>query len=71
MINNKNIKWYFDNMKSNNLIASYWCYDGYEEEKNHIKIMYVHKSGKRASYRFLKERVTQVIRELKLRSILD
>jgi hypothetical protein len=71
VIDNKNIEWYFNFMKSNGFIAEYWNYDGYLVDGDHIKILYIHKSGKRSSYRFLKEIVTQEIREAKLRRLFN
>lgn len=71
MIEDKHIEWYFNLMKSKGFIAEYWNYNGYTLDDNHVKIYSIHKSGKRSSYRFIKEFVTQEIREAKLRQLLD
>ncbi len=71
MINNKNVEDYFNLLKSKGIIAEYWDYDGYSIEYDYIKLRYIHKSGKRSSYRFLKERVIQELRDYQLRQILD
>ncbi len=71
MINNKNVEDYFNLLKSKGIIAEYWDYDGYSVEDDYIKLRYIHKSGKRSSYRFLKERVIQELRDYQLRQILD
>lgn len=71
MINKKNIQDYFALMKSKNIIADYWNFDNFHEEPEHIKIYYLHKSGKKSSYRFLKERVIQEIRDNKLKKLFD
>ena len=71
MINNQNVIKYFELMKSKGFIADYWQYVGYITDQEHIKIFYNHKSGKRYSYRFLKELIVQEIRDSKIKSILD
>jgi len=71
VIEAKHIEWYFNFMKSNGFIAEYWDYRFYRVDDNHIVIYYTHKSGKNSSYRFLKEVVTQEIREAKLRQLID
>jgi hypothetical protein len=71
MINNKNVEDYFNLLKSKGIIAEYWDYDGCSVEDDYIKLRYIHKSGKRSSYRFLKERVIQELRDYQLRQILD
>lgn len=71
MINNENIEKYFDLMKSRGFIAEYWSYDGYWNDGDHIKIHYLHKSGKRSSYRFLKVRVIEELRDNILRQLFD
>lgn len=68
---NKDVEKYFNLMKSRGVIADYWTYDGFWDDKDHIKIHYLHKSGKRSSYRFLKVRVLQELRDDKLRKLLD
>lgn len=68
---NKDVEKYFILMKSRGFIADYWTYDGFWDDKDHIKIHYLHKSGKRSSYRFLKVRVLQELRDDKLRKLLD
>jgi len=70
MIDDKSIYWYFNNMKTKGSIPELYDYNGFTEENTHIKIYYTHKSGKRYSYRFLKELVTQEIRDSKIKSIL-
>jgi len=71
MIDKESVEEYFNLMKSRGSIAGYWNYDGFWDDKDHIKIHYLHKSGKRSSYRFLKERVLQELRDDKLRKLLD
>lgn len=71
MINNENVEKYFNHMKSKGFIAEYWSYDGFWDDKDHIKIHYLHKSGKRSSYRFLKVRVLQELRDNILSQLLD
>jgi hypothetical protein len=71
MINNKNVEEYFNLLKLKAIIAEYWNYDGYSVEDDYIKLRYIHKSGKRSSYRFLKERVIQELRDNKIKSLFD
>ena len=71
MIDRKSVEKYFDLMKSKGSIAEYWEFDGFWDDNDHIKIHYLHKSGKRSSYRFLKVRVLQELRDDKLRKLLD
>lgn len=71
MIDKESVEKYFNLMKSRGVIAEYWNYDGFWDDIDHIKIHYLHKSGKRSSYRFLKERVLQEIRDDKLRKLLN
>lgn len=71
MIDNKHIEWYFNWMKSKDVISEGWEYAGYINDEEYIKIYYNHKSGKRSSYRFPKERVMEDLREAKLRQLLD
>ena len=71
MINSENIQHYFNLMKSKGIISEYWEFDGYWNDGDYIKIHYIHKSGKRSSYRFLKDRVLQEIRDYKLRRLFD
>lgn len=71
MIDNDSVEKYFNLMKSRGVIASYWNYDGFWNDNDHIKIHYLHKSGKRSSYRFLKERVLQELRDEKLRQLFN
>jgi hypothetical protein len=71
MIDKESIEKYFNLMKSNGSIADYWNFDGFRNDGDHIKIFYQHKTGKRASYRFLKERVLQELRDDKLRQLFN
>lgn len=69
MIDDKQIENYFNLLKSKGVIADYWNYDGFRDDLSHIKIHYIHKSGKRSSYRFLKDQVLQELRDHKLRQL--
>lgn len=71
MISKENVEKYFQLLQSKGIIADYWNFDGFYEEDEYLKIHYLHKSGKRASYRFPKERVIQDIRENILRELFD
>lgn len=71
MIDNEIVEKYFNLMKSRGSIADYWNYDGFWDDNDHIKIHYIHKSGKRSSYRFLKVRVLQELRDEKLRQLFN
>lgn len=71
MINRENVEKYFNYMKSKGFIAEYWIFDGYWEDGDYLKLHYLHKSGKRSSYRFLKERVIQELRDNILRQLFD
>lgn len=71
MIDNESVEKYFNLMKSRGSIADYWNYDGFWDDNDHIKIHYLHKSGKRSSYRFLKVRVLQELRDDKLRQLFN
>lgn len=76
MIDDKHIEWYFNWMKLKDVIAEGWEYTGYvitidSDNKEYIKIIYNHKSGKRSSYKFLMERVMEELREAKLKQLFD
>jgi hypothetical protein len=71
MIDKETVEKYFDLMKSKGVIADYWSFDSYREEVDYIKIYYLHKSGKKSSYRFLTEIVLQELRDDKLRKLFD
>jgi hypothetical protein len=71
MMDKETVEKYFDLMKSRGVIADYWIFDSYREEVEYIKIYYLHKSGKKSSYRFLTERVLQELRDDKLRKLFD
>lgn len=71
MINKDSVEKYFKLMKSKGFIDINWDFDCFVDDKQYLKIYYLHKSGKRSSYRFLKERVLQELREDKLRQLLN
>ena len=71
MINNQNVIKYFELMKSKGFIADYWQYVGYITDQEHIKIFYNHKSGKRYSYRFRKEKVLEELRDFGINKLFE
>jgi len=71
MIDKETVEKYFNLMKSKGVIVDYWSFDSYREEVDYIKIYYLHKSGKKSSYRFLTEIVLQELRDDKLRKLFD
>jgi hypothetical protein len=71
MMDKETVENYFNLMKSKGAIADYWIFDSYREEVDYIKIYYLHKSGKKSSYRFLTEIVLQELRDDKLRKLFD
>jgi hypothetical protein len=71
MINNQNVIKYFELMKSKGFIAEYWQYVGYIIQQDHIKLFYNHKSGKMSSYRFLKEKVLEELRDFGINKLFE
>jgi hypothetical protein len=71
MIDKDSVEKYFKLMKSKGFIDINWDFDCFVDENMYLKIYYLHKSGKRSSYRFLKERVLQELREDKLRQLFN
>lgn len=78
MIDDKDIEWYFDNMKSKGIISKGWVYDGFRTVNNNFIIMFKHKSDskktvsfRKSSYTFPKEIVISELRELKLSKLFD
>lgn len=71
MITKQTVEKYFNLMKSRGFIDALWYFDAFWNDNQHIKIHYLHKSGKRSSYRVLKEDIIKELRDNKLKNLLD
>ena len=78
MIDDKQIEWYFNWMKSKGVISEGWIYDGFNIRGDKIVIRYFHRTrerdkyiSKNSSYAFSKDKVLTDIREAKLRQLFD
>ena len=74
MIDNKHIEWYFNYMKSREIISDGWIYDGFNLRDDKIIIRYYHtslKGLKYSSYSLPKKTIITELRDLKLRQLFD
>lgn len=71
IFNKENVERYFHFMKSKGSIPEEWSYNGFIDDGDHLKIYYLHTTGKRSSYRLPKDIIIKDLRDDKLRKLLD